>query len=134
MRAFNHLVLTEESELMGKWFLFEFDSFSAAKKTLEKFRFEEWFGINKFWVKGSLIACEATDGREDFENGLVVTQELIEENIGRYWSYEAMIMWSKAESLHYFNECAMMLIENDIAVMAPLSFDDDCSDSSTQTQ
>jgi hypothetical protein len=82
---------------------------------LEKFKFEEWFGINKFWVKGNLITCEATDGREDFENGLVVTKQMIEDNLLQYWSYDVIMQWNEVQALHYYNECAKMLIEKDLA-------------------
>jgi hypothetical protein len=68
------LAFAESSQEEGKWILFEFESFSAAKKTLEKFKFDEWFGIKKYWMRGNLITCEANDGREDFEKKLVVTR------------------------------------------------------------
>ena len=42
---------------------------------------DTWFGINKFWLKGNLAVCIATDGREDFEKGLVVTEEMLEKKL-----------------------------------------------------
>jgi len=49
--------------------LVEFESFSAAKKTLESYIFEEWFGSNLYWVnyKTMRIICGAFDGKKDFE-------------------------------------------------------------------
>jgi hypothetical protein len=35
----------------------DFDSFSAAKKTLETFKSEEWFGIKKYWMRGNMVTC-----------------------------------------------------------------------------
>jgi hypothetical protein len=40
--------------MRGRYVLLQFDSFSAAKKTLETFKEEEWFAINKFWIDSSL--------------------------------------------------------------------------------
>jgi hypothetical protein len=49
--------------------LIEFDSFSAAKKTLETFFFDEWFSSNLYWVDDSKmrIECAAVFGNKDFE-------------------------------------------------------------------
>jgi len=46
----------------------EFESFSAAKKTLESFNFDEWFGSNLYWVNmtNMRIVCSAFDGKNDF--------------------------------------------------------------------
>ena len=74
IRVYKSLDFSQESEKTGKWLILDFDSFSAGKKTLEKFIETEWFGINKFWLKGDLVTCLATDGREDFERGLNVTE------------------------------------------------------------
>ena len=56
-----------EKNEIGKYAILNFESFSAAKKTLEKFKFAEWFGIGKFWMKDGEIVCEAEDGKKDFE-------------------------------------------------------------------
>ena len=45
---------------------------------------------------------------------------MIESNLFRFWSYEATILWEKEHMLHYYNECAKMLIENDLAMSALL--------------
>jgi len=49
--------------------LVEFESFSAAKKTLESFYFDEWFASNLYWVNmtNMRIVCSASDGKKDFE-------------------------------------------------------------------
>ena len=45
-----------------------FDSFSAAKKTIETFEESEWFGIDKYWLSvGYEIVVEAKDGKREFE-------------------------------------------------------------------
>ena len=63
VKAYSDLNLEKNSKKQGKWFVLDFESFSAGKKTLEKFMQEDWFGINKFWLKGNLAVCLATDGR-----------------------------------------------------------------------
>lgn len=50
----------------------------------------------------------------------MVTKQMIESNLFRFWSYEATILWEKEHMLHYYNECAKMLIENDLAMSALL--------------
>jgi hypothetical protein len=59
--------------------LVEFESFSAAKKTLESFYLDELFGSNLYWVNSEdmRIVCAAMDGKYDFEEGFIVSNELI---------------------------------------------------------
>lgn len=40
------------------------------------------------------MTCLASDGREDFEKGLVVTKEMIEKVIRRCFSPEDKITWT----------------------------------------
>jgi len=63
--------------------LVEFESFSAAKKTLESFYFDEWFGSNLYWVNmtNMRIVCSASDGKRDFEDGFIVSEEILNEEI-----------------------------------------------------
>ena len=45
-----------------------FDSFSAAKKTIETFEESEWFGIDKYWLSVDYeIGWEAKDGRSELD-------------------------------------------------------------------
>jgi hypothetical protein len=61
--------------------LVEFESFSAAKKTLETFLFDEWFASDLYWVNGATmrIACVASDGKKDFEEGFIVDDKSIQD-------------------------------------------------------
>ena len=49
IQRFNTLAFDSESQ-KGKYLLLAFDTFSAAKKTLETFQDANWFGIDKYWV------------------------------------------------------------------------------------
>jgi hypothetical protein len=78
IEGFDDLGFTAKSH-RGRYFLLGFDSFSAAKKTLETFKEEEWFGVNKFWIDSSLhIVAEALNGKGDFERGLILNKGQIE--------------------------------------------------------
>ena len=57
VKVFNHLAFSLEPDSEGRWMVLEFDSFSAAKKTIETFKSEEWFGIKKYWMRGNMVAC-----------------------------------------------------------------------------
>lgn len=51
----------------GRYIILQFDSFSAAKKTLETFKSDEWFGISLYWMDLHLnVIAEASDGKSDF--------------------------------------------------------------------
>ncbi len=93
----------------------DFDSFSAAKKTLETFKSEEWFGIKKYWMRGNMVTCQATDGRQDFEKKLVVTRQMLDEAVRKCFVLEDKITWTKVDREIYENQCAMILIDDDAA-------------------
>lgn len=69
----------------GRYIKIYFDSFSAAKKTLETFIEEQWFGLNKYWldVDNNLVA-ECYDGQSDFQIGVVMCRG----NIFKYRGFE----------------------------------------------
>lgn len=95
--VYSNLNFDQEPEQKGKWLILDFDSFSAGKKTLEKFVEEDWFGVNKFWMKGNLVVCLATDGREDFENGMVITEDFLEKKLEQESSWFWKMRQSKGE-------------------------------------
>lgn len=61
-----------------------FDSFSAAKKTLDTFDYAEWFAFDKYWMDTDLyLVCEASDGKEDFDQGFYFRKGILSKLDGR---------------------------------------------------
>lgn len=76
-------------------------------------------------MRGSLVTCEANDGRDDFEKRLVVNRQMIDEALRNCFSLEDKITWTEADKEIYQNECAIMLIDEDSAKEATLEEIDD---------
>ena len=105
--VFINLDFSRCSANRGRWLVLDFQSFSAAKKTLETFDADTWFGINKYWLREGQVVCEATGQREDFETGPVVTDKEVEEVLLEWDIEEAHL---KEWRLHYENKAALKVL------------------------
>lgn len=54
----------KETSRNGRYFMLSFSTFSQAKKTIDKFKFEEWFALDAYWVnEKNQIVCEVQNGQ-----------------------------------------------------------------------
>ena len=48
---------------------------------MEKFKEDEWFGFEKFWLKNNRIVSRAINGMIEFDMHLVVTEAVMKEHL-----------------------------------------------------